>query len=139
MFRGAQTAEERAASHAEEQRITEATLRAREVNATLVLLTLYRLVCACCTRKHRKSCDQLQCCTFHLLGIKDAMPSHPAMPELVSLCKDPLIQSHTDITDMYQLCRLRMPGMRRRQSSCAWPGQKSRLQARSPCAWILRS
>ena len=31
MFRGAQTAEERAASHAEEQRITEATLRAREV------------------------------------------------------------------------------------------------------------
>lgn len=31
MFRGARTAEERAASHAEEQRVTEATLRAREV------------------------------------------------------------------------------------------------------------
>lgn len=40
MFRGAQTAEERAASEAEELRVTEATLRAREVSSALSTKTL---------------------------------------------------------------------------------------------------
>ena len=74
MFRGAQTAEERAASHAEEQRITEATLRAREVKAPR--LAPFKLYLDQCVRVTSREYWRTWYTSTYLLGIKKGCAKH---------------------------------------------------------------